>query len=55
MIDLTAHSYRFNKPYILQIIGKGNKSRIVALMEEQVKILNSYMVENLRLFPIPLF
>ena len=46
MIDLTANSCRFNKPYILQIIGKGNKSRIVPLMEEQVKILKSYMIEN---------
>lgn len=46
MIDLTVSSCRFNKPYILQLIGKGNKSRIVPLMEDQVKILKSYMVEN---------
>lgn len=46
IIDLTANSCRLNKPYTLQIIGKGNKARIVPLMEEQVKILKSYMIEN---------
>lgn len=46
IIDLTANSCRLTKPYILHIIGKGNKARIVPLMEEQIKILKSYMIEN---------
>jgi site-specific recombinase XerD len=45
-IDLTANSCRLTKPYTLQIKGKGNKARIVPLMEEQVEILKNYMDEN---------
>lgn len=51
IIDLTANSCRFNKPYTLQIIGKGNKVRIVPLMEDQIKILRNYMDENRLLEP----
>lgn len=46
IIDLTANSCRLNKPYSVKIIGKGNKARIVPLMEAQVNILKGYMSEN---------
>lgn len=46
IIDLTANSCRLTKPYTLLIKGKGNKARIVPLMEGQVEILKKYMDEN---------
>jgi Site-specific recombinase XerD len=46
VIDLTANACRLTKPYTLQITGKGNKTRIVPLMERQVEILKNYMNEN---------
>ena len=46
VIDLNANSCRLTKPYTLQIVGKGNKTRIVPLMEGQVEILKNYIVEN---------
>lgn len=45
--DLTVSSLRIaSKPYTLRIIGKGNKARIVPLMDNQVEILRSYLEEN---------
>jgi site-specific recombinase XerD len=46
VIDLTASSVRLNKPYTIKIIGKGNKGRIVPLIDEQVAHLKQYMQEN---------
>jgi len=43
IIDLTPSSINLNKPYTVKLSGKGNKSRIVPLMENQVKILADYM------------
>lgn len=46
IIDLTPASLRLNKPYTIKLIGKGNKARIVPLMEEEVVHLKNYMSKN---------
>ena len=44
IIDLTPESLRTeSKPYTIRLYGKGRKSRIVPLMEEQIVILKRYM------------
>jgi len=45
MIDLTSSAIHLDKPYTIQITGKGNKTRIVPLLEEQVKVLRNYLTE----------
>ena len=44
--DLTASSVRFDKPCVIRIRGKGNKVRIVPMLDAQVAFLNRYMVEH---------
>ncbi|MEC1718633.1 tyrosine-type recombinase/integrase, partial [Schinkia azotoformans] len=46
IIDLTPSMIRLDKPYTVKLIGKGNKARIVPLMEPTVKILKQYMEEQ---------
>lgn len=46
LIDLTPSSIRIEAPSIVKIMGKGRKSRIVPLQEEQVDLLKVYMQEN---------
>ena len=46
IIDLEPLSLRLNKPFTIKIIGKGNKARIVPLMEEEIEHVHSYMKEN---------
>ena len=46
IIDLKPLSIRLNKPFTIKIIGKGNKARIVPLMEEEIEHVHSYMKEN---------
>jgi site-specific recombinase XerD len=46
LIDLTPSSLRLNKPYCITLSGKGSKKRIVPLLEEQIKLLQTYMEEN---------
>lgn len=46
IIDLTPAMIRLTKPYTVKIIGKGNKPRIVPLMEQQVVHLKRYLGEN---------
>lgn len=46
IIDLTPAMVRLDSPYTVKLKGKGNKSRIVPLMEEQVGFLKDYMSEN---------
>jgi site-specific recombinase XerD len=46
IIDLTPGAIRLDKPMTLRITGKGNKTRIVPLLENQVKILESYLKEH---------
>ena len=51
IIDLTPSAIRLDKPYTIKITGKGNKTRIVPLLENQVKILKSYLNEHCLLTP----
>ncbi len=44
--DLTPASIRFDKPFTIKIIGKGNKARIVPLMEAEIIHLKRYLTEN---------
>jgi len=47
IIDLAPESLKIeNQPYTIRIFGKGRKSRVVPLMEEQTVILKRYMGEN---------
>jgi site-specific recombinase XerD len=47
VIDLTPGSiYIASAPYTIRLLGKGQKYRIVPLMEEQVTLLKRYMEEN---------
>jgi site-specific recombinase XerD len=46
LIDLTPSSLKLDKPCCVTLFGKGNKKRIVPLLEEQVKLLQNYMKEN---------
>lgn len=45
MADLTPSAIHLDKPYTIQITGKGNKTRIVPLLEDQGKILRNYLTE----------
>jgi site-specific recombinase XerD len=51
IIDLTPSAIRLDKPYTIQITGKGDKTRIVPLLENQLKILKSYLIEHCLLTP----
>lgn len=44
--DLKPSSIRLNKPYTIKLIGKGNKVRIVPLMEEEIMHIRKYMTET---------
>jgi site-specific recombinase XerD len=46
IIDMLPLSINFNRPYTIRITGKGNKKRIVPLMENQVNLLKEYMKCN---------
>lgn len=46
IIDLTPSSVHLDQPYTIKLIGKGNKARIIPLMEAQICILKKYMIEN---------
>jgi len=46
IIDLTPSMVRFDNPYTIKLIGKGNKARIVPLMEPTMQILKRYMEEQ---------
>lgn len=46
IIDLTPGDIHSDFPYTVRLTGKGRKSRIVPLMEEQMKYLCTYMKEN---------
>lgn len=51
IIDLKASSVRLTKPYTIRLVGKGNKARIVPLMDQQVAHLKNYMEKNHLLEP----
>jgi site-specific recombinase XerD len=46
IIDLTPLSLRLNKPATVTIIGKGNKARLVPMLDAQTDHLKRYMKEN---------
>lgn len=46
IVDLTPQNIRFEKPSTIKLHGKGNKSRIVPMMEAQVALLKEYMCEE---------
>ncbi len=46
IIDLTPSAINFNKPYTIRLYGKGNKGRIVPLMDAEADILKEYMNKN---------
>lgn len=59
IIDLTPSMVRLAPPCTVKLIGKGNKARIVPLLEQQIQFLKIYMTENKLLEPFanmyPLF
>lgn len=46
VVDLSPQCIRFEKTATIQIQGKGNKTRIVPMMDAQVKLLKQYMTEQ---------
>jgi len=46
IIDLTPASIRFDYPCVVKLRGKGRKTRIVPLQDEQIVFLKKYMQEN---------
>lgn len=46
LIDLVPSSLRLSKPPTIKIIGKGNKARLVPMLEAQVEHLKSYLKEQ---------
>jgi len=47
IIDLMPSNLKIEyEPYTVKLTGKGSKSRIVPLMNEQIRILKNYMMEN---------
>jgi integrase/recombinase XerD len=51
IIDLTSSMVRLTKPFTIKLVGKGNKTRIVPLMDQQVTHLKYYMEQNHLLEP----
>ena len=49
--DLVPAMLKLDYPCTIKLIGKGNKARIVPLMDAQVKLLRSYISENKLLEP----
>ncbi|WML26682.1 site-specific integrase [Neobacillus sp. OS1-33] len=46
IIDLSPSMIRLEEPCTIKLIGKGNKARIVPLMESQIELLKRYMIEQ---------
>jgi site-specific recombinase XerD len=46
IIDLTPSMLRLNKPSTIKVIGKGNKARIVPMLEAQTDHLKNYLKEH---------
>jgi len=51
IIDLTPAMIRLDSPCTVRLLGKGNKTRIVPLMDAQVRFLRDYMLENNLMLP----
>lgn len=46
LVDLTPSSLRLDNPALVRLHGKGDKTRVVPLMGQQVEILSTYLEEN---------
>ena len=46
IVDLKVSDVRIEKPSTIKLTGKGNKSRIVPIMERMAKLIEQYMDEN---------
>jgi site-specific recombinase XerD len=46
LVDLTPSCLRMDKPALVRLHGKGNKTRVVPLRQQQVDILTAYLDEN---------
>jgi integrase/recombinase XerD len=46
VIDFTPSMIRLNRPATIKIIGKGNKARLVPMLEAQTEHLKNYLKEN---------
>jgi integrase/recombinase XerD len=46
VIDLTPSMLRLNKPATVKIIGKGNKARLVPMLDAQTEHLKNYLKEH---------
>ncbi len=46
IIDLTPSMLQLNKPATIKIIGKGNKARLVPMLNAQTEFLKNYITEN---------
>jgi site-specific recombinase XerD len=46
IIDLTPSMLRLTKPATIKIVGKGNKARLVPMLNAQIKLLKNYIEEN---------
>ena len=59
VIDLCPLNVHLYEPYTIQLRGKGNKTRVVPLLNEQVELLQTYLSEynltNTRVMSGPLF
>jgi len=51
LIDLTPSMIRMNRPPTIRITGKGNKTRIIPMLDGQVNLLREYMNEHSLLDP----
>lgn len=45
LIDLTPSMIRLDHPYTVRVTGKGKKTRIIPMLDQQVKLLKDYMDE----------
>lgn len=45
LINISPQNVRLEPPYTIAVTGKGNKTRIIPLLEDQISILKSYMEE----------
>jgi len=46
IIDLTPSMLRLTKPATIKIVGKGNKARLVPMLNAQIMLLKNYIEEN---------
>jgi site-specific recombinase XerD len=46
IIDLTPSRLRLGKPPVIKIIGKGNRARLVPMLDMQIRHLKNYMKEH---------